>query len=275
MIRKIMTVVFVLILIWVGASMLRSVVTQKGGSASGKMITGHRGGAGLGLENSLDCIAAGMEAGASSIEIDVHVTSDGGVVVCHDPTLDRTTEGKGKINDKTLEQVKATRLLNPYGSVSDQTVPTLEDVLAVLDGKVELLLEIKRKGGNNKGIEQAVLEILKKHDALEYTVIQSFDDSVLETLHALDPSLRLEKLLFCKFIGVPVIFDGTFSVFSKEKYSYIRSFNFFNKALSASLSSWLHDMGYRTRIWTLDDPASIPQCQLDGIITDRPDLFTK
>ena len=155
-----MTVVFVLILIWVGASMLRSVVTQKGGSASGKMITGHRGGAGLGLENSLDCIAAGMKAGASSIEIDVHVTSDGGVVVCHDPTLDRTTEGKGKINDKTLEQVKATRLLNPDGSVSDQTVPTLEDVLAVLDGKVELLLEIKRKGGNNKGIEQAVLEIL-------------------------------------------------------------------------------------------------------------------
>lgn len=270
-----MTVVFVLILIWVGASMLRSVVTQKGGSASGKMITGHRGGAGLGLENSLDCIAAGMKAGASSIEIDVHVTSDGGVVVCHDPTLDRTTEGKGKINDKTLAQVKATRLLNPDGSVSDQTVPTLEDVLAVLDGKVELLLEIKRMRENNKGIEQAVLEILKKHDALEYTVIQSFDDSVLETLHALDPSLRLEKLLFCKFIGVPVIFDGTFSIFSKEKYSYIRSFNFFNKALSASLSSWLHDMGYRTRIWTLDDPASIPQCQLDGIITDRPDLFTK
>lgn len=270
-----MTVVFVLILIWVGASMLRGVVTQKGGSASGKIITGHRGGAGLGLENSLDCIAAGMKAGASSIEIDVHVTSDGEVVVCHDPTLDRTTEGKGKINDKTLAQVKATRLLNPDGSVSTQTVPTLEDVLAVLDGKVELLLEIKRKGGNNKGIEQAVLDILKKHDALKYTVIQSFDDSVLEKLHALDPSLRLEKLLFCKFIGVPVIFDGTFSIFSKEKYSYIRSFNFFGKALSASLSSWLHDMGYRTRIWTLDDPASIPQCQLDGIITDRPDLFTK
>ena len=186
-----MTVVFVLILIWVGASMLRSVVTQKGGSASGKMITGHRGGAGLGLENSLDCIAAGMKAGASSIEIDVHVTSDGGVVVCHDPTLDRTTEGIGKINDKTLEQVKATRLLNPDGSVSAQTVPTLEDVLAVLDGKVELLLEIKRKRGNNKGIEQAVLEILKKHDALEYisinvtcyqlcrvTLVHVYDDAV-------------------------------------------------------------------------------------------------
>ena len=152
-------------------------------------------------------------------------------------------------------------------------MPTLEEVLELVDGKVELLLEIKRKGGNNKGIEQAVLEVLKKHDALRYTVIQSFDDSVLETLHSLDPSLRLEKLLFCKFIGVPVIFDGTFSVFSKEKYSYVRSFNFFSKALSDRLSSRLHDMGYRTRIWTLDDPAAIPQCQLDGIITDRPDLY--
>ena len=270
-----MIAVFVLILIWIGASMLRGIVTPKGGSASGKVITGHRGGAGLGLENSLECIAAGMAAGAASIEIDVHVTSDGEVVVCHDPTLDRTTDGKGKINDRTLSQIGELRLLDHDGTVSGQKIPTLDEVLDVVDGKVELLLEIKRKGGNNKGIEKAVLEVLERHDALKYTVIQSFDDSVLETLHALDPSLRLEKLLFCKFIGVPVIFDGTFSIFSKEKYSYIRSFNFFNKALSASLSSRLHDMGYRTRIWTLDDPASIPQCQLDGIITDRPDLFTK
>ena len=112
MIRKIMTVVFVLILIWVGASMLRSVVTQKGGSASGKMITGHRGGAGLGLENSLDCIAAGMKAGASSIEIDVHVTSDGGVVVCHDPTLDRKKERKGKFFNSSTQILLSFHLLS-------------------------------------------------------------------------------------------------------------------------------------------------------------------
>jgi glycerophosphoryl diester phosphodiesterase len=70
-----------------------------------------------------------------------------------------------------------------------------------------------------------------------------------------------------------VIFDGTFKKFSTEKYSYIRSFNFFHMALGKNLSEYLHKNGYRTRIWTLDTPEETPQIKLDGIITDRPDLF--
>lgn len=271
--KKIMLVLLFAIVAWAAASLFRGVLTSKGGSPADKVITGHRGGANLGPENSLDCIAAGMAAGASSIEIDVHITSDGEIVVCHDPKVDRTTDGTGAINDMTLPQLKKLRLLDSNGKPTGQTIPTLEEVLELVGGKVELLLEIKRKGGNNQGIEKAVLDILEKNDALSYTVIQSFDDSVLENLHSLDSSLRLEKLLFCKFIGVPVIFDGTFSLMNPEKYSYIRSFNFYHKALSAGLSSWLHENGYRTRIWTLDNPEDIPDMMLDGIITDSPDLF--
>lgn len=273
MMKKIMASVLILVLIWLGVSLLGGTFTRKGGNAAGKIITGHRGGASLGPENSLDCIAAGLDSGASSIEIDVHITSDGEVVVCHDPTVDRTTDGKGAINDMTLEQVRSLRILDKEGKPTGQRVPTLDEVLDLIDGRVELLLEIKRTKGNNVGIEKAVLDVLSRRDALSYTVIQSFDDSVLETLHAMDRSLCLEKLLFCKFWGIPVIFDGTFSVFTPEKYSYIRSFNFFHYALTASLSESLHDKGYRTRIWTLDKPEDIPQMKLDGVITDCPNLF--
>ena len=237
------------------------------------VITGHRGGAGLGEENSIECIKRGMAAGATSIEIDVHITADNQIVVCHDPTVDRTTNGKGAINDMTLEQIKALRITNAEGVATEQQIPTLEQVLEIVDGKVELLLEIKRKAGNNKGIETAVLDILRQHNALPYTTIQSFDDSVLETMYALDQSLKLEKLLFGKFVGLPLIFDGSLTHFSLEKYNYIRSFNFFYGGLSASLSKYLHQHGYRTRIWTLDDPKSALDIELDGIITDRPDLF--
>lgn len=273
MMKKIMASVLILVLIWLGVSLLGGTFTRKGGNAAGKIITGHRGGASLGPENSLECIAAGLDSGVSSIEIDVHITSDGEVVVCHDPTVDRTTDGKGAINDMTLEQVRSLRILDKEGKPTGQRVPTLDEVLDLIDGRVELLLEIKRTKGNNVGIERAVLDVLSRRDALSYTVIQSFDDSVLETLHAMDRSLRLEKLLFCKFWGIPVIFDGTFSVFTPEKYSYIRSFNFFHYALTASLSESLHSKGYRTRIWTLDKPEDIPQMKLDGIITDCPNLF--
>jgi glycerophosphoryl diester phosphodiesterase len=89
----------------------------------------------------------------------------------------------------------------------------------------------------------------------------------------LDPSLKLEKLLFAKLIGLPLIYDGSITYFSTKKYSYIRSFNFFYGALSASLSNCLHKLGYKTRIWTLNSPQSIPDIELDGIITDHPDLF--
>ena len=261
-----------IVLVWMIASFTRGAFTAKRASTKDLTITAHRGGALLSAENSLECIRKGLDAGASSIEIDVHITADDHIVVCHDPTVDRTTNGSGAINGMTIEQIKELRLLE-NGAVTDQQIPTLEQVLEVIDGRAELLLEIKRTNGNNKGIEQRILEILRQHGALKYTAIQSFDDNVLETLHSLDSTPQLEKLLFCKFLGIPVIFDGTFSCFSPQKYSYIRSFNFYHRGLSKSLSEYLHKNGYRTRIWTLNDPRAIPDIELEGVITDRPDLF--
>ena len=191
---RIISALLVIVLVWTIASLGRGVFTAKRSSTENLTITGHRGGALLGAENSLECIRKGLEAGVSSIEIDVHITADGHIVVCHSRNVNRTTNGSGAINEMTIEQIKELRLLE-NGVVTDQQVPTLEQVLELIDGRVELLLEIKRTNGNNKGIEQHVLEILRKHDALKYTVIQSFNDSVLETLHALDSTLRLEAAL--------------------------------------------------------------------------------
>ncbi len=280
----IVSILLVFILLWFGASFTRGVFAAKRTSTENLIITGHRGGAGLGPENSLECIRKGIEAGATSIEIDVHITADNEIVVCHDPTVDRTTNGSGAINEMTLKEIKELRLLEKgktkwqrltggTNPVTDQQIPTLQEVLDLVDGRVELLLEIKRKKGDNKGIEERVLEILKENNALSYTAIQSFDDSVLETLYALDNSLHLEKLLFCKLVGLPVIFDGKFTDFSFQKYHYIKSFNFYHNGLSKSLSKELHNAGYKTRIWTLNNPDAIPDIELEGVITDRPDLF--
>lgn len=282
--RKIILIVSILLLAWFVTSFTRGAFTAKRASTKDLTITAHRGGAKLGIENSLECIAKGIEAGATSVEIDVHITADNQIVVCHDPTVDRTTNGSGTINSMTLAKIKQLRLLESgrtrwqlltggTNPITAQQIPTLQEVLELIDGRVELLLEIKRKGGDNPGIEARVLEILRQNNALSYTAIQSFDDCVLETLHTLDNSLKLEKLLFCKFIGIPVIFDGTFSRFSPQKYSHIRSFNFYSKGVSKSLSEYLHKNGYHTRIWTHNDPTSVPDIELEGVITDRPDLF--
>lgn len=273
--KKVILGLIILVVAWFVASFTRGMFASKTSDTKQAVITAHRGGASLGEENTIECIKRGMAAGAESIEIDVHITADGHVVVCHDATVDRTTNGSGAINDMTLEQIKALRITNAQGEATDLQIPTLEEVLETLNGEVELLLEIKRKSGNNQGVEAATLAIVQQYDALPYTTFQSFDDEVLETLNSLETSLSLEKLLFAKLIGLPVIFDGTFKYFSTKKYDYVSSFNFYYGALSSSLSRYLHKLGYKTRIWTLNKPDAIPNIQFDGIITDYPDRFLK
>ena len=186
--KKVILGLAVFIPLWIAASFTRGLFTSKTADTEELVITAHRGGAALGEENTIECIKRGMAAGAASIEIDVHITADNHVVVCHDATVDRTTNGTGTINDMTLEQIKALRIINADGEATQQQIPTLEQVLETLNGEVELLLEIKRKNGNNKGIEEAALRIVREYGALPYTTFQSFDDSVLEKLHSLEPS---------------------------------------------------------------------------------------
>lgn len=235
-------------------------------------ITAHRGGAAHGIENSLSAIERSLSIGCNSIEIDVHATKDGEVVVCHDPSVDRTTNGKGKIKDMTLAEVKQLNLIDKEGNVSNEKIPTLEEVLMLINGRAELLLEIK-PGNGDADIEKKVIDILKKNNAVNTTVIQSFNDRVLENVHAIDPNIPIEKLLFFKFPGLPLIFDGGISTFSAKKYKNVRSFNFYYPGLNKRLANQLHKDGKRIRIWTLDDKSKTPDYFLNGIITDDPDLF--
>ena len=97
------------------------------------VITAHRGGAGYGPENSLSCIRRSVEAGVPSIEIDVQLTSDGHVVVCHDNSVNRTTNGKGRISEMTLDQLRALRLVDDEGRVYNEGLPLLSEVLECIE----------------------------------------------------------------------------------------------------------------------------------------------
>ena len=109
------------------------------------IIIAHRGGALLGTENSLSCIEKGIRTGANMVEVDLHLTADKRIVVCHDQSVNRTTNGKGKIEEMTLEEIQRLRILNHDGTVSNESIPTLEQVLALCKGRCPLLLEIKKK----------------------------------------------------------------------------------------------------------------------------------
>lgn len=241
-------------------------------SVLASVIIAHRGGALLGTENSLSCIEKGIATGADMVEVDLHLTADRQIVVCHDQKVNRTTNGKGRIEDMTLAEIQQLRLLNHDGSVSNETIPTLEQVLELCQGKCALLLEIKKKRDDQyPGIEALADSIVKAHGMEKEVIFQSFNDDVLFKLHAIDPSLRLEKLLILRMGNV--LIDNSFAKFSWYKYDFVASFNIFRLFATGHFIRDMHAHGKEVKVWTVDDPAKAP-AEADGIISDRPDLFT-
>lgn len=243
------------------------------------MVIGHRGGASIGLENTISCYKQGIEAGADMIEIDIHLTKDNQIVVCHDHSVNRTTNGKGKIGEMTFDEVRNCKIKDTDGNLTDEKIPTIDEVFDLLQeirstGKpCQLLVEIKRTGNIYQGLEELLLEKISHYQAKEWVTVQSFDDSALEKMHQLDPTIRLEKLFFLKLPGLPFVIDWFhISFFSYEKYDYVSSFNMHYLWLTDSFLDEIHNHDKEVKIWTLEGPPA-PHRNVDGIITNRPDLW--
>lgn len=237
-------------------------------------IVAHRGASGVAPENTLPAIDLALEAGAHYIEIDVHLTKDNRVVVIHDHTVDRTTGEKGKISEMTYEEISELEA----GSWFDERfrgakIPLLEEVMERVDGRSKLLIEIKKKRNQYEGIEEEIIGLIRKHDATAWCEVQSFNDRVLEIMHAEAPDIRLHKLIVFKYRFLPWVFDGGITRFNLEKYSYIYSFNMHNQSFNKAFARMLHENGKKVFLWGFcdKDPCMPLKSGLwDGIITDFP-----
>ena len=226
-------------------------------------VIAHRGGAGLGKENTLSCIAEGLRFSPSMVEIDVHLTSDCEVVVCHDPWIDRTTDGKGLISEMTLQEVKAAHIVDAQGNATDERIPTLREVIELIGDRAAILLEIKREDETDDGLEKFCMDIICEYGLQKTIVVQSFNDIVLERFHAMDPNIRLEKLLFVR----------PFNMAAVRSCPWIASYNiYFRGLVTRRFVDRMHSMGKEVKVWTIKKPSQIPCGNLDGIITDRPDF---
>src|SRR5262249_30268114 len=111
--------------------------------AASSLVAAHRGGALIWPENSLLAFRNAVSLGADFLEFDVHLSKDGEVIVIHDPTLDRTTTGTGPVRERTLAELKTLKLKDRAGAGTEESIPTLDDVVAVAAaGKRRMLLEI-------------------------------------------------------------------------------------------------------------------------------------
>src|SRR5512147_1649335 len=152
----------------------------------------HRGASGRYPENSRLAFEKAIAAGADMIELDCQQTADGHVVVFHDERLARTTGARGKLCEKTLEQLRKLDIGKWRGpAFRGARILTLEEALEVFAGNIDLCLEIKSAPAAPPGIELKLLFILSRYDYLERSTISSFDYRSLARVRELAPEATL------------------------------------------------------------------------------------
>lgn len=154
------------------------------------LLSAHRGGAGPGWpENYMATFAATVRHGWSMLEIDLHATKDGTIVLMHDPTLDRTSNGTGRIQDRTLEELRQLRLKDRQGNLTDYRIPTLAEAIEWARGKTILVLDKK-----DVPVKE-VARIVREHQAEAHAIVMAYSIKDIKECHALNPDLMMEVMM--------------------------------------------------------------------------------
>lgn len=154
------------------------------------LVSAHRGGAVPGYpENCIATFENTLRHTFSMLEIDLQYTSDGRIVLNHDPTLDRTTTGTGRVADRTLEELQSLRLEDKAGNVTDYRMPTLDEALQWARGKTILILDKK-----NVPVDVCVKKI-QQHRAEAYAMVMAYSFDDVRRCHELNRQIMMEVMI--------------------------------------------------------------------------------
>ncbi|MDT4761517.1 glycerophosphodiester phosphodiesterase family protein [Sphaerochaeta sp. PS] len=250
----------------------------------GPLVVAHRGGSALAPENTLAAFSSALAHGSDTVEMDVHLSNDGVLMVIHDTLLERTTGQQGSVSDydsntlATFDAAARYAKNHPFGF---QKIPTLAEVIELVENTsqqpVHYQIEIKLKedGSRYVGIEQKLIDTLQLYGILDRTVAITFDFPTLERLHTLEPELALGALVSKEYMNgfgkagpkaiatqiasLPVQYVGINHIYLNQK-----------------LYGEFRRKGLGVGVWTVDSPSTMKKfvrMGLDFITTNRSDLL--
>jgi len=239
-------------------------------------VAAHRGGALLWAENGLTAFRKALALGADYLELDTHLTADGEVVVIHDPTLDRTTTGRGPVSGRRLAELATARLKARDGSVTEDTVPTLAQVLDTLKpSRAQLLLEIKTDAERKPyaDIESKALALVSARGLHERVIVMAFEAPTLRRVRALDPTIRMALLVGKSRVSRENARAGDLVKWARDVGATHLGVE--HPAVDAALLGAARDAGLQVAAWTANEERDIRRLVDLGVglvISDRPDL---
>jgi glycerophosphoryl diester phosphodiesterase len=251
-------------------------VTDGGAGGPAVQVAAHRGGALLWPENSLAAFRGALGLGVDYLELDVHLTADGEVVVIHDPTLERTTTATGPVAAIPLADLAAARLRGRDGAVTGEPVPTLAHVLDLLrPATAQVLLEIKVDAARRPyaGIEEKALALVTARGLRDRTIVMAFEAPTVRRIRALDPGVRTALLVSRARVEREGAAPETVVGWARDVGASHLGVD--HRALDAGLVAAAGRAGLRVAAWTVNEEADIRRVLglgVDVVISDQPDL---
>ena len=229
-------------------------------------IFAHRGASAYAPENTVEAFALAMEQGADGIELDVQMTKDGQVVVIHDETIDRVSDGTGAVRDYTLEELKKFHFSNHMENYENAVIPTLKEVLDLIKSS-NMLLNIELKTGIYwyPNLEEKTMELVKEAGMEDRVIYSSFNHYSIKKILELNPHAE------CAFLYSDVILNV-------DKYAKNAGVcglhpSVYHLKMAEFLKEY-QESGLKVRVWTVnkkEDMEKFIKADLEAVITNYPD----
>ncbi len=237
------------------------------------LVIAHRGDSAHRPENTLAAFAGALEVGATIVELDVQLTADREVIVLHDATLDRTTDGRGDVRQMSLAQVRAVSAGYPaqFGSAwAGERVPTLAEALGLLRGRARVMIEVKSESVTDQaedGIEARSLDVVRRLGVADQVAVISFDRRALLHLRGLAPEITRghlfgrvtpeEAVVAARDVGCDIVMPH-------------------KSQLSEAFAARARAEGLKLATWVVDEPEElrrIARLGLYGVGSNRPGVL--
>jgi glycerophosphoryl diester phosphodiesterase len=233
------------------------------------LVYGHRGASAYAPMNTIPAFQLALKQGADGIELDVHLSKDGHLVIVHDFAVDQTTDGEGTVAEMTLAELKALDAGSWFDAKFTATrIPTLDEVFEAVGQKLYVNVEIKSLAPVSDGVEDAVAACITRHNMQERVIVSSFNPRVLTRFRAVSPDIPLGYL-----VSPGTMAGTTQPMILPEDYD---ARHLYFEMVDSTQMNWAKEYKHIVNTWTVNDPTLARQLRMlgvHGIITDKPDVI--
>lgn len=236
-------------------------------------IIAHRGAKNLAPENTVAAFKKAAEIKADGIETDVHLTKDGTIVLCHNRTIDETSDGVGEISEMTFDELRRYDFGSKFSSeFAGEKIPTADEFLDCCGPLNKIIIEIKAPEDGFDLVDKTV-EAVKKHGLIGKTVFSSFSLEALHRCKELDASARTAMLFDMRTKFAAEILNDPKSFCDENRIEELHPIVLF---INEEFVGKCNENGIETYFWTVNDAGAkgdLVNMGVSGIITDVPELF--